>query len=157
MSWLFSQYSFSLTLIQGVFCEIFRCWRSYRLHHKHIQLWSESCYRLSYDTWSELNEFDSWVTPALSTRGTTASKLSRSFPSPFISSPAYRLLVPCWDFIILQNGHSLPSKDLFQFHDSIDIFANQCPSSSPTMLSFCLAIGGVNPVFSVIARLQAHF
>lgn len=105
----------------------------------------------------ELNEFDSWGTPALSTRGTTASKLSRSFPSPSISSPANRLLVPCWDFVTLENGHSIEASDLFQFHESIDFFANQCPSSSPTILSFCLAIGGVYPVFSVIARLPAHF
>lgn len=74
-----------------------------------------------------------------------------------LKSDAYRLLVPCWDFVILENGHSLPQKDLFQFHNSIDFFANQCPSSSPTILGFCLAIGGVYPEFAVIAQLPAHF
>lgn len=64
----------------------------------------------------ELNEFDSWGTPALSTRGTTASKLSRSFPSSSISSPANRLLVPCWDFVTLENGHSLPKKPRIFFN-----------------------------------------
>lgn len=114
MSWLFSQYSFSPTLIQGVFCEIFRCWRSsiiniYSFGVK-VAVGSPMTPRL------ELNEFDSWGTPALSTRSTTASKLSRSFPSPSISSPANRLLVPCWDFVTLENGHSLPQKPRIFFN-----------------------------------------